>query len=207
MPKEFWITLFIVAVAAVAIAVIVALSVLIYKKVYYPKHFGNVYYKTVNKIVTNEDYRLINKFIFRIEENKYARIDHIIFGEKYMYLIFSRYYEGSIKGHFDDKSLIFIDKKGKKYYTENLYMYVRSIIARLCILSGLEKSMLIGIVLTNNECKNYVKSESDHLYFITKKELPKAIKSIEARDIGKLNEEQLQAAILAVSKMNRRKDD
>ena len=67
--------------------------------------------------------------------------------------------------------------------------------------------MLIGIVLTNNECKNYVKSESDHLYFITKKELPKAIKSIEARDIGKLNEEQLQAAILAVSKMNRRKDE
>lgn len=196
---------FIIAIALVVVAAIIVVSVLIYKKVYYPKHFGNVYYRTVNKIVTNEDYRLINNFIFKIEENKYAKIDHIIFGEKYMYLIFSRYYEGSLKGHFDDKSFIFINKKGKKFYTENQYIHVRSIIARLCILSGLDKSLLIGIVLTNDECKNYVKSESDHLYFVTKKELPKAIKTIESRDIGKLNEEQLQAAILSISKMNRRK--
>ena len=40
---------------------------------------------------------------------------------------------------------------------------------------------------------------------IPRKELKNAIKSIEARDIGVLNDGQLQNAVLVLNKMNRRK--
>ena len=197
--------IFIVACSVVGVALVTVLTILFYKKVYYPKKFEDAHYRDIVKIVNNEDYRLINKFIFKVEEKKYAKIDHIIFGEKFFYLIFSRYYKGNIKGNADDKSFVFVDKRGKKYYTDNQYDYMKFIINKLCIQTGLDKSLLIGIVLTNNDCKCYVESNSDHLYIVPRKELAKAIKAIESRDIGKLNDEQLQSAVIMLSKMSRKK--
>ena len=196
---------FIVACSLVGVAVITVGAVFFYKYIYYPKKFANVNYRDVYKIVQNYDYRLINKFIFKVEEEKYAKIDHIVFGDKFFYLIFSRYYTGDIKGKMDDSSLVFVPRKGKKRYTENQFAYMKFVIDKLCIQTGLDRSLLIGICLVNNDCKVNVKSESDHLYMIPRKELKNAIKSIEARDIGVLNDGQLQNAVLVLNKMNRRK--
>ena len=140
-----------------------------------------------------------------MEEEKYAKIDHIIFGEKFFYLIFSRYYAGDIKGKADDQSLVFVDKKGKKFYTENQFAYMKFVINKLCIQTGLDESLLIGIVLVNNDCKVLVESNLDHFYMIPRKELTRAIKGIESRDIGALNDNQLQNVVLILSKMNKRK--
>ena len=196
---------FIVACSLVGLAIIIIGSVLLYKYVYYPKKFANVNYRDVYKIVQNNDYRLINKFIFKVEEEKYAKIDHIVFGDKYFYLIFSRYYKGDIKGKSNDKSLVFIPRKGKKQYTVNQFDYMKFVINKLCIQTALDRSLLIGICLVNDDCKVNVQSDSDHLYMIPRKELKNAIKSIEARDIGALNDDQLQNAVLVLNKMNRKK--
>lgn len=200
-----WKIIFYSVIGVLALAIIIVGSVFLYKKVYYPRKFENVHYRDVLKIVTNYDFRLINKFIFKVGENKYAKIDHIIFGDKFMYLIFSRYYAGNIKGNVDDKSFVFINKKGKKMYTENQYDHMKFVINKLCIQTGLDKAQLIGIVLTNNDCVNYVESNSDHLYIIPRKELPRAIKEIEARDVGPFNDEHLQSAVLTLNVMNRKK--
>ena len=197
--------IFIVACVVIGLAILIVGGILLFKYVYYPKKFANVNYRDVYKIVQNYDYRLINKFIFKVEEEKYAKIDHIIFGDKFFYLIFSRYYAGDIKGKVDDSSLVFVDRKGKKYYTENQFAYMRFVINKLCIQTGLDRSQLIGIVLVNNDCKIHVESNSDHLYMIPRKELNNAIKSIESRDIGTLNDSQLQNAVLVLNKMNRKK--
>lgn len=196
---------FIVACSLVGVSLLVVGGVLFFKYIYYPKKFANVNYRDVYKLVLNNDYRLINKFIFKVEEEKYAKIDHIIFGEKFFYLIFSRYYAGDIKGKADDQSLVFVDKKGKKFYTENQFAYMKFVINKLCIQTGLDESLLIGIVLVNNDCKVLVESNLDHFYMIPRKELTRAIKGIESRDIGALNDNQLQNAVLILSKMNKRK--
>ena len=96
-------------------------------------------------------------------------------------------------------------KKGKKMYTENQYDHMKFVINKLCIQTGLDKAQLIGIVLTNNDCVSYVESNSDHLYIIPRKELPRAIKEIEARDVGPFNDEHLQSAVLTLNVMNRKK--
>ena len=196
---------FIVACSVVGLAALIVGGVLLYKYVYYPRKFANVYYRQVYKIVQNNDYRLINNFIFNVEEEKFAKIDHIIFGEKFFYLVFSRHYKGDIKGKIEDQSLIFIPRKGKKSYTQNQFAHMKFVIDKLCIQTGLDKSLLIGICLVNDDCKVNIKSDSDHFYMIPCKELKNAIKSIEARDIGKLNDSQLQSAVLVLNKMNRKK--
>ena len=196
---------FIVACSVVGVSLLAVGGVLFFKYIYYPKKFANVNYRDVYKLVLNNDYRLINKFIFKVEEEKYAKIDHIIFGEKFFYLIFSRYYAGDIKGKADDQSLVFVDKKGKKFYTENQFAYMKFVINKLCIQTGLDESLLIGIVLVNNDCKVLVESNLDHFYMIPRKELTRAIKGIESRDIGALNDNQLQNVVLILSKMNKRK--
>ena len=82
---------------------------------------------------------------------------------------------------------------------------MKFVINKLCIQTGLDESLLIGIVLVNNDCKVLVESNLDHFYMIPRKELTRAIKGIESRDIGALNDNQLQNAVLILSKMNKRK--
>lgn len=198
---------FISLCSAIVIAATIVIWVLVYKNVYYPKKYKEVHYKEVAKIVNNQDYRLINRFIFRIEENKKAVIDHIIFGEKFIYLVFSRYYKGNLEGKLDDSSFIITNKKGKKMYTENPFKYMNFVVSRLCINSGLEDSLLIGIVMVNNDCAITIPNKSEKFFVINKKRLPKLIKEFESKDIGKFKEDELQKAILVLDKMNRRKSN
>lgn len=190
----------------VVIAGIITAWVLIYKRFYYPKKFKNVHYKIVKRIVHEYDYRLINNFVFPVEESKNALIDHIIFGDKYFYVILSHYYNGDISGNINDKSLIFTNKKGKKYYTDNPYKYLNYILTRFSTSCGIDKRVLIGVVLTDDACNINVESEYESYFVCKKKNLSKLIKKIESRRIGKINDDQLQKAVLTLSKMNRRKN-
>ena len=170
-----------------------------------PKKFKESYYKTVLGIVTDEDYRLINKFIFRVEENKHAQIDHIVFGEKYFYAIVSRYFNGNIKGKEEDKDFIFTNRKNKKFYTPNPYSKMNHLLSRLCLTSGLNPEMLIGIFLVNDDCKVEAQSTSKNIFICNRKNLKKLIKTFENSGVGKIKEEQLQNAVLSLDKLNRRK--
>lgn len=185
------------------IAAVIVTWALIFKYVYYPKKFKTVHYKTVRRIVDENDYRLINNFYFPVEEGKNAKIDHIVFADKFFYVILSHYYDGSISGNIGDMSLIFTDRKQKKYYTDNPYKYLNYILTRLSTSCGIDKKSLIGVVLTNNSCNNMVESEYESFYVCKRKDLKKLIKKIESRQIGKFNDEQLQKAVWTLSNMNR----
>lgn len=206
MDKELLKIIFVSSIVLVLLAAAIVAWVLIYKFLYYPKHFKNDHYKLVRKIVDNYDFRLINKFYFLVEENMKAMVDHVIFADKFIYVVLSRYYDGDISGNINDKSLIFTNKKGKKYYTDNPYRYLDYILSRFSTVCGLDKRMLIGVVLTNNSCKNTVISESNQNFVVIKKNFKKLIKEVESRNVGIINDEQLQKAVLIMAKMNLRKD-
>ena len=204
--KEILQIVFFIVSALVLIGIVTFAWVFIYRKFYYTKHFESCHYSIVRKIVKRYDYRLINNFIFKTGEKKHDRINHIIFGEKYAYLVFSRNFDGDLAGKAEDKSLQFVQRNGERLYTLNQYTYMNTIIDKLCQMTGLQKNFFIGILMTNDDCNNFVDSKFDNLYIVKKSDLSKAIKGIEARDIGKLNEEMLQTAILKLSELNRRKD-
>ena len=172
---------------------------------YRAKHFQIHYYKKVYRVALDHDYFLINQFVFKVDNSKVANVDHILFGGKYIYVITSMYYQGDLVGKYHDKSLIFISHKGKKCYTDNPYNQVKFLASKLSSSTGIDPSLMIGIVLINDDCKVEVQSDSKQFYVIQRKRLPSLIKAIESRPVETINETQLAKAVQSIAKLNKRK--
>lgn len=198
--------IFIIAVPIIVLIVAFFLIILPIRRRSIRRNYDEYYYKTIRRIVTDEDYYLINRFIFKIDDTKTGTIDHIIFGEKYFYLITSKYYDGDIIGKQFDKSLILIDSRGKKSYIDNPYLESKLLLERLSLNTEVDASLMIGIVVTNKRVNINVTNESKQLYAIQINKLPKLIKAIEARPIPTINEQQLARAVKVFDKLNRRRD-
>ncbi len=192
----------------VPIVVLLFLTICIYvsaSSAYRRKHFQIHFYKQVYKVALNNDYYLINQFIFKVDSSKNATVDHILFGNKYIYVIVSKYYQGDLVGKYLDKSLIFISHKGKKCYTDNPINEVKLLASKLSSSTSIDASLMIGIVLVNDDCKVAVQSESKQFYIIQRKRLAALIKAIESRPINSINENQLAKAVQSIAKLNKRK--
>ena len=174
---------------------------------YNRKHFQIHYYKRVYKVALENDYFLINQFLFKIDSSKLANVDHILFGNKYIYVISSKYYQGDLIGKYHDKSLIFISHRGKKCYTDNPYNQVKNLASKLSSSTGIDASLMIGIILVNDDCKVAVQSDSKQFYIIQRKRFASLIKAIESRPVGEINQAQLQKAVQSIAKQNKRKKE
>ena len=115
MTPELTITL-------IVIAIILAIYLLIsypLNKYLYRRFFRYKYYRTIYKIVNKKDYRLINNFYFKIDENSQAHFDHLLFGEKYIYCITDKYWTMGIVGKPHDESWLLCKTKDKRTYIDN----------------------------------------------------------------------------------------
>ena len=169
------------------------------------KNFREYCGKAIYKIAFDEDYYLINDMRFKVDSGKVAKIDHILFGNKYIYIINDAYYEGDLTGKESDKSLILIDRKGKKFYTDNQYLISKSIIKALIDSTSISNDLLIGIVVVNNNCKISIETTNKQYYIIQKNKLKRLIRAIESRDVGNINAAQLDSLVQAIDKLNRTK--
>ncbi len=172
-----------------------------YRRKYFQIHF----YKQVYRVALDNDYYLINQYVFKVDSSKNATVDHILFGNKYIYTIISKFYQGDLIGKYADKSLIFISHKGKKCYTDNPYNEAKFLTSKLSSSTGIDASLMIGIVLINDDCKVAVQSESKQFYIIQRKRFPALIKAIESRPVESINQTQLEKAVQSIAKQNKRK--
>ena len=86
------------------------------------KEFKYYYYRFIYKEALYQDLYLINNFMFKIDDTHVGKIDHILFANKYIYIINDYYFDGDIEGKDTDASLIFISRTGKKKYMDNLLL-------------------------------------------------------------------------------------
>lgn len=194
---------FIISLAVLILVILLLSFFLIYPKIrnmLYSKNFKKYYYKKIYKTALYRDFYLINDFPFKCD-SKIALIDHILFGEKYIYFIIDKYYTGDLMGTCLDSSLIFIPRKGDKNYTDNPMNQINNYIKNISLLTNLDRSLMVGIVLVNNQCNIAVKSDLKDCYIIQEKRFSQLIKAIESRDIGTMNEEQLAKAVKNISNM------
>ncbi len=195
-----------VVVAAFVVAVSIFCAIFFpLRHLFIKRKFRKYYYKKIYQIAFNQDYYLINDFLFRIDDSTVMGIDHILFADRYVFIINDYYYEGDLLGNADDKSLIFVDKKGKKQYTDNPFITSEKIISRLSMITGIDSSLMIGVILVNNSCKCFVKSESKQFYIVQRKFFKMLVKNVESRTVGRINPVQLDSAVKAIYRLNRRK--
>lgn len=197
--------IFLIVTPIVVIALVVFFIVLPVNRKREKNQFREYCGKAIYKIAFDEDYYLINDMRFKVDSGKVAKIDHILFGNKYIYIINDAYYEGDLTGKEIDKSLILIDRKGKKFYTDNQYLVSKSIIKALTDSTGISNDLLIGIVVVNNNCKINIETNNKQYYIIQKNKLKRLIRAIESRPVGNMNAAQLDNLVKAIDKLNRTK--
>lgn len=197
--------IYVISVSIVAILIIFLLLFIPLRRRSIKKRYVEHYYKEIYKIALNNDYYLINTFLFKVDDSSLLKINHILFGEKYVYLINDYHFDGDIAGKAFDKSLICFSKKGKKHYVDNPIVRSKYLLDRLCIMTGLDQSIMIGISLVNDDCNSDIASNSKQYYLVSRNKLASLIKAIESRNIAKLNEKQLDKLVHSINKMNRKK--
>jgi len=194
-----------IVVASVVVLLILSLVLAIYFiKVHSKKNFKNYYYKKIYSIALNNDYYLINNFAFRVDTKNILVIDHLLFGNKFIYVIMDKCYEGDLMGNASDPDLVLIQKNGEKTYVENPFFSFGKLLSKFSTSTGISTTLLIGITLINNDSRMNIETSSKQFFMIQRKRLPKLIKKIESRDVGLINAEGLQEAVLTVNDLNRK---
>ncbi len=197
----------------------VILFLLILFLIFYPsvkakhdfKNFQNKYYKKIRKIADIKDYYLINNLTLKNNNQVLCRIDHILFGEKYIYVIKDRYYRGAISGEKNDNTWFFYSLKGTVEEMTSPMMLNQKRVEQLSAITQIDSSFFISVVIINDNCevKNPKDLNSDSSFIISISQLPKLIKLIESRDVKKMDEKQLQYAVEDISRLygkGRKKD-
>lgn len=175
---------------------------LLIRNAYFKKHFTEAYYKKIYKIAVLDDFYLINHFSYTVDESTKTKVDHILFGDKFIYVIICKYFDGDISGKQNDNSLIYQSRTGKNYYTANPITEIKTVTTNLSMISGIDPDYMIGLVVVNDNCRVAIQSDSKQFYVIQKKRLDSLVRAIESRPLGKMNEKRLYEAVHVIDKLN-----
>ena len=195
---------FLIIVPIIVIAGIFCLIFFPLRKRRMKKEFKYYYYRFIYKEALYQDLYLINNFMFKIDDTHVGKIDHILFANKYIYIINDYYFDGDIEGKDTDASLIFISRNGKKKYMDNLLLDNKKLIGKLSLITGINSSLMIGVSLVNKNCNVGIMSSSKHHYIVQANKFKMLLNAIESRPIGNINQEQLASAVQAIDKLNRK---
>lgn len=196
--------IYIIVVSAIVVIAILIIMLFPVRKFQIRKHFTQHYYREIAKIAKYNDYYLINNFTFKVDSTTYLTVNHMLFADKYVYLIMDFYYDGDIAGKAFDKSLIFMSNKGKKQYIDNPILICKNVLTKLSMATGIQPSIMIGVALINDNCISNIETDSNQFYAISRKKLSALIKAVESRPIGNLNAKSLEKLVLSLDKTNRK---
>lgn len=200
-PLGFTIT--IVGICVIAIVLIFLVIFPLAKRHYTFKNFQNIYYKSIRKIADLNDYYLINNLVIRNNNQLVCRIDHVLFGDKYIYVIKDRYYRGAISGNKEDSTWFFYSNDGRKYEMENPMNINEKRVEKLSLVTQIDPSFFISIVIINDNCviKNANELNKENSFIVSRKNLKKIIKMVEKRDVKRMDQKQLEYAVQDISRL------
>ncbi|MGI6644913.1 MAG: nuclease-related domain-containing protein [Bacilli bacterium] len=197
----------IIVLTCVVIGLICLGFYLLHLKIMLKRNIVRVYFKTVNKVALYNDYYLINDFRLEYEKDRELIYDHLLFGDKYIYVIKDRYYKGLLRGERSDATLRLVNKKTEKEtLIENPILENDFLRKKLALRTQIEEGVFISIVLVNDECDILsLDNNVSNSYIINRKDFASLIEAIESRDINPFNKEQLATIVSDIDKLNRRK--
>ena len=173
------------------------------------KHTVRVYYKTVYKVAKYGDYYLINNLILELDATSQAHVDHILFADKYIYVVSDVYLQGEISGLAQDEKWLYLKgkkRKQKKYVIDNLLIENRQRLEKVALVTNLDPDLFISILLVNDEVNPFkIENTSKMDYIVRRKDLYQLILSIEKRLVSPLAEKELSQAVLDIDALNLRK--
>ena len=197
--------LYVVLACIACIAILCFAFYPLFRKLTYRKAFNKKYYKVINKLVLDEDYLLINNFIIK---NLKLKIDHIVFANKYIYLIKDAYFEGALEGKIKDNKLIYYPYRNREVLTTvNPYVQLKEDYDNIVRLAGIDAHFFQLITLINDDVLiNLEETDVLNYHVVSKSNLISTIKNIEnAAKVKDFNQDALIKAARDISRINERK--
>lgn len=197
--------LFIVLGILLVLAILTFFFLPIILKNYQKKNYISYYGRKIYRIANENDYYLINKVKLESSARTTINVNHLLFGNKYIYVITDYYIEGNLSAKEDDNAWIVkpSNKKQNSYYVDNLVLKCEELTTILSRITNLNRDLFIPIALINSNCEvsNYEPKSKDH-FLVHISHLSKLIKTVEKREVAKLNEKQLYYAVRDIARLN-----
>ncbi|MGN1278801.1 MAG: nuclease-related domain-containing protein [Candidatus Onthovivens sp.] len=194
-------TIFICALIFILLLLLFLIIFPFAKRHYNFKNFQKIYYKEIRKIAEINDYYLINNLVIKNNNQLICRIDHVLFGDKYIYVIKDRYYRGAISGKKEDSTWFFYSNQKKQFEMDNPMAMNEKRLEKLSLVTNIDKSFFISILVINDNCvvKNANELNKNNSFIVSKKNLRKLIKNIEKRNVKNMDQKQLEFAVQDIS--------
>jgi len=173
------------------------------------KIFKKAAWRKLYSLAQSKDFYLLNK-VFVNTELDTLHIDHLVVGEKYIYVIASRYYESNIQGDsYVSPKWEVISKEGaviREITNPVIYNEKRTIcLAKFLGWNKQKSPMFISIVVINNPVDFNIKNTaiSPYSFIVHKRDLAKQIKKIEKDSrFSPFDEESLQKIINRIHRLS-----
>lgn len=194
MPYEVRLTIYIVTAVFLAAALFLLFFLTPIRKHRARKDPCRLFYRKIRSIVLDHDFYLINKV--KMEEGGYTlSVDHLVGGDKFIYLIFDLYCEGGISFEMNDRKWIVYEKKGKRYI-DNPLEAAEGTLGKLSARSGIDPSFFVAIVAVNDDCfLSPFENRSQGPYLVPLSRLRETIERIESRPEHPLEKDELKQTI------------
>jgi hypothetical protein len=164
------------------------------------------FYPVVRKTAVYYDYYLINKLEIQLVSNESLFIDHMLFGNKYIYVINDYLFKGVLTGNAQDSKWILKDKKGQEIMVDSPLLKNKKLVEKLSLRTSLDHAIFIAITLVSKDTKITDLEVNDSSNFvIDTRDFMKLILKIESRDIAPLNPEDLLKRVHEFDELNLRK--
>ena len=200
----------------VALAILLLLVILFI--VFYPKFrkaklrkdYVSIYGKKIYQYALHNDLYLINQLELKGNDDQKLKVDHLLFGTKYIYLISDYYLPGTIEAKVNDRSFIYtsLDKNSKQVYIDNLFLSSSNLTKKVAANLGLNINLFIPVAIVDNNCDlgNLKLSVGDN-YIVHFSNFKKLIDSLESRNVAPLNDNQLRYTVKDVNRLNERRKE
>lgn len=196
MPEEVRITIFILSCVVLGLTFLLWWLIPPFRRLYLRHDYKKLYYRHIYRMAKDYDYYLVNNISIDIGNGKSLNIDHIIGGDKYLYLVMDFYFEGAVKSQSGDQYAYFYPKSGEKLEIPNPTAALSHVTERFSLSTSISTNSLIGIALFNNDCYLIDKGEKgDSIRKANLKELPKMIATYEKENIGSFRKQSLWKTI------------
>ena len=208
-PEQVILIVFIILTVILVLLVAFFVSFPFIVHAYRKKHFVNSYGRKVYKIANVNDYYLINRLLLKTMDGTHIDIDHLLCGNKYIYVINDSYIEGELFAKMNDKAWVIKTKKKdeeKQCKIDNLLLVNKRRLTYFSQITNISPSLLINIVLINDNLNiTGYEQINKSAYLVQLSSLSKLINSLEKDNVAKIKDNQLKRAIIDIAKLNERR--
>ena len=135
------------------------------------------------------------------------KVNHVVFGKKYIYLVSDLMLKGFVSGEVNDNSWVYFNNITKKtHYLDNLNKVSDKNIQDFAGILGISADPIISICLIPNECDINVNGYQDTNKMIVRfSSLNRVISTLERQQIGSFKQEQIYEQYKKIKSRNEEK--